>query len=65
MVWGVIHAKSVKQKLNTKILTKSEVVGTSEYFTDNIWLIMLLLDQGYRILNNKIYKGNQITIKWK
>ena len=32
--------------MNTKTSSESEVVGTSEYFTYNIWVLMLFLDQG-------------------
>ena len=32
MVWGVIHAKLGKQKLNTKISTEDDAVGTSDIF---------------------------------
>ena len=35
---GVIHAKSSKQKINTKTSTEAEVVGLSEYLPYNLWL---------------------------
>ena len=50
MGWGIIHEKSGKQKLNTKSSTEAEIVGTGEYFLDNIWLIILLLEQLYSIV---------------
>jgi len=31
MGWGVLHAKSSKQKINTKSTCESELVGVSEY----------------------------------
>ena len=36
MGWGVLHARSSKQKLNTKSLTEAELVGVSEYLLYNI-----------------------------
>ena len=50
MGWGIIHEKSGKQKLNTKSSTEVEIVGPGEYFLDNIWLIILLLEQLYSIV---------------
>ena len=29
--YGMVHFKSIKEKLNTKISTKAEVVGLSDY----------------------------------
>ena len=34
--WGIIHKKSIIQKLNTKRSTESEVVGFSDYLPHNI-----------------------------
>ena len=63
MGWFVIHAKSGNKKLNTKSSAETEVFGTREYFPYEIWLIMLLLQQGYRIVNNTLYQDNQSAIK--
>ena len=41
MVWGIIHAKSGRNKINTKKSTETEVFGISECFLYNILLIML------------------------
>ena len=38
MVTGVIHARSLKQKLITKSSTESELVGVSEYIPYNLWV---------------------------
>ena len=35
---GVLHAKSSKQKLNTKSSTETELVGVSEYIPYTIWM---------------------------
>ena len=34
---GVIHCKSGKQKLNVKISTEDELVGTSDYVPYSLW----------------------------
>ena len=34
--WGIIHEKSIIQKLNTKSSTESEVVGFIDYLPHNI-----------------------------
>ena len=52
--WGVLHAKSSKQKLNTKSSTEAEVVGLSEYLPYNLWLLHFLNEQGYQVKNNII-----------
>jgi hypothetical protein len=35
--WGTLHARSSKQKLNTKSSTEAKLVGLSEYIPYNIW----------------------------
>ena len=61
--WGTLHAKSSKQKLNTKSSTEAEVVGMSEYVPYNIWLVNFLKSQGYEIQQNIIYQDNQSAIR--
>ena len=39
---GLAHGPLLKQKLNTKSLTESEVVGVSEYLPYNILMINFL-----------------------
>ena len=63
IVWGVVHANSGKHKINTKSSTEAGVVGTSEYLPYNIWLLVFLLDQGYRIVNNTLYQDKKSSIK--
>ena len=46
---GVIHAKSSKQKLNTRSSTEAELVGVSEYLPYHIWFVNFLKCQGYNI----------------
>ena len=61
--WGVVHAKSSKQKLNTKSSTEAEVVGLSEYLPYNIWFLNFLNAQGYTITNNIVYQDNQSAMR--
>ena len=63
MGWGSIHAKSNKQKLNTKSSTESELVGLSDYLPYNIWWINFLDKQGFKVVNNTLYQDNQSTIR--
>ena len=44
---------------------ESELVGMSEYFPYNIYLLMFLLEKGYKIVDNTLYQGNQGAIKMK
>ena len=60
---GVIHAKSSKQKINTKSSTEAEVVGLSEYLPYNLWLLSFLDAQGFGIKSNVIFQDNQSAMK--
>ena len=60
---GLIHAKSSKQKLNTKSSTESEVVGTSDYLSQMIWVKVFLEEQGYKLKKNILYQDNQSAIR--
>ena len=60
---GTLHARSSKQKLNTKSSTEAEVVGLSEYIPYNIWLIHFLEAQGYHLTTNHVHQENQSAIK--
>ena len=53
--WGIIHEKSIIQKLNTQSSTESEVVGFSDYLPHNIQIKDVLQYQGYHIKNNVLY----------
>ena len=56
---SVTHCRSIKQKLNTKISTETELVGTSDYVPYNIWYIMFMHHQGYLNKSNKFFQDNQ------
>ena len=38
---GIIHVKSLRKKVNTKINTESEVVAVSEYVPTFVWITTL------------------------
>ena len=59
----MLHARSSKQKLNTKSSTESEFVGVSDYLSYAIWLLYFLEDQGYNVSKKVLHQDNQSTIK--
>ena len=61
--YGMVHARSTKQKLNTKSSTEAEVVGASDYLPYNLWLGMFLKEQGYNLSANFFYQDNQSAMK--
>ena len=68
---GTLHARSTKQKLNTKSSTEAEIVGMSDYLPFNIWLRMFLEEQGFYLTNNIVHQDNQsvkiikVRLGWK
>ena len=60
---GVLHAKSGKQKLNTKSSTESEIVGISDYLPFMIWFVNFFKHQGYDFKRNVLYQDNQSAIR--
>ena len=60
---GTLHAKSSKQKLNTKSSTEAELVGVSEYLPYNIWLVNFLKEQGYPLETNDLLQDNQSAMR--
>ncbi len=60
---GIVHGKSSKQKLNTKSSTEAEVVGMSDYTTNNLNYVMFMREQGYKIKENTIYQDNESAIR--
>ena len=59
MGWGVFHGRSSKQRINTKSLTETELVGVGEYIPYNIWAVSFLSSQGYSIDKNVLFQDNQ------
>ncbi len=60
---GVLHTKSLKQKLHTKSSTEAKLVGISEYLPYNIWMTHFLEHQRIVLGNNVLlYQDNQSAI---
>ena len=59
---GVLNEKLSVQWLNTKISLEAELVGVSEHLTYNLWLMIFLHGQGYRIMKNVVYYNLQSMI---
>jgi len=60
---GLIHARSSKQKLNTKSSTESEFVGSSDYLPYSLWMLYFFEAQGYSIKRKLFKQDNQSTMK--
>ena len=60
---GTITNKSIKQKMNTKSSTESEVVGVSDILPYNIWIVNFLKSQGYEITEKILFQDNTSAIK--
>ena len=52
---GIIYNKSSKQKINTKSLMESEVVGASDFIPLTMWLKRILQDLGYGMKRTIFY----------
>ena len=60
---GVVHAKSSKQKLNSKSSTETELIGLSDYLSQVLWIRNFLIAQGYINLEPAIvFQDNISTI---
>lgn len=60
---GTIHTKSSTQKINTKSLTESEVIGAIDFITWTMWLKRTLMDIGYGMKRTLLYQDNESAIK--
>ena len=59
---GLVNQKSLKQKLNSKSSTVTELIGLSD-MVPHIILIKIFLDiQGYVVKENVLYQDNQSKI---
>ena len=52
----VTHFRSVKNKLSTKIITESDLVGESNYVPYNIWCIMFIHHQVYPNKTKQVFQ---------
>jgi hypothetical protein len=59
---GVVDARSIKQKLNTKSSTEAELVGLSDMCGKAIWHREFLAGQGLNPPPARIYQDNQSTM---
>ena len=60
---GAVHAKSSKQKLNSKSSTETELIGLSDYLSQVLWVRNFLRAQGYDELKPAvIFQDNKSTI---
>ena len=65
MGYEIMHGKYLKQKINVKSFTESELVGMSKYVPYNIWFMMFISAQSYGIENNILYQDNQSAMRMK
>jgi hypothetical protein len=59
---GVVHAKSSKQKLNSKSSSETELIGLSDYSSQVLWTQHFITAQGYNLKPATIYQDNQSTM---
>jgi hypothetical protein len=59
---GFFISVSIKQKLNTKSLTKSELVGIDDMMPIILWTCCFLLSQGYGVIENLLLQDNKSSI---
>ena len=60
---GVLHAKSTKQKINSKSSTESELIGVSDYLSNVLQLRGFLEEIGYQLGPARLHQDNQSTMK--
>jgi hypothetical protein len=59
---GAIHAKSSKQKINSKSSSETELIGLSDYSSQVIWTQHFLVSQGYSLDPATIFQDNTSTM---
>ena len=62
---GAAISGSKKQKLNTKSLTESDLVGVYNYMPMIIWVKYFLESQDYIVSDNLQHQDNQSSIKFE
>ena len=65
MEQGAAISGSKKQKIDTKSLTESELVGVEEYMPMIIWVNYFHESQGNIVSDNLLHQDNQSSIKLK
>ena len=59
---GLVIHNSMKQRINTKSSTESEIVGVSDYLSYSIWAGYFLRAQGYEVKRNIFFQDNTSAI---
>ena len=59
---GYPIVSSTKQKLNTRSLTESELVGVDDMMPSILWTRYFLKSQGYHVSDNIIFQDNKSTM---
>ena len=59
---GAIYATSTRQKLNTRSLTESKLVGIHDVMPQILWIRYFLEAQGIHIHDNVIFQDNESAI---
>jgi hypothetical protein len=60
---GVVHAKSVKQRLNAKSSCEAELIGVADGIATVLWLQYFLQEQGHAVGPIRLLQDNQSTIQ--
>jgi hypothetical protein len=59
---GTVHAKSSKQKINSKSSSETELIGLSDYLSQVVWTQHFLMSQGYELEPATIFQDNTSTM---
>ena len=59
---GFLISHSMKQKLNTKSSTESEVVGVDDFMPVTIWTRNVLKSQDYGVTENIVFQDNKSAL---
>jgi hypothetical protein len=62
MEGGFPISVSTEQKLNTKSLTESELVGIDDIMPSILWTHYFMLSQGYGVIENLLLQDNKSSI---
>ena len=62
---GTIYGGSLKHKLNSKSLTKAELISVSDRINQVLWTKYFLECQGYIVKSSTIYQDNEASILLK
>ena len=60
---GAIQSASKKQKTVTRSSTEAELIGVDDVISQVIWTRLFLIEQGYDVKDNVVYRDNQASMK--